>query len=294
MTMEKKSRIWKIAALAALILCALVLLCFFSARRSERTLIVTHYEVTAPLRQAMRLVQLSDLHNHEFGEENGSLVARVRELEPDLILLTGDMLNGDEEDTAVMLRLVRDLRELAPVYCCLGNHELQWQRNFGGDLSAMLEEAGAVVLEGEYLDVEYLGNRLRIGGYANYYRAPVMTTSDPEERRRDLQFADDFEDTDRYKILLNHIPTVWLDWQYRHEYPVDLVFCGHYHGGLVRLPLIGGLYAPNIGFFPRYTKGLFPGIKAKVVLSAGLSFSGRGARINNPGEIVCVDLLPEK
>ena len=116
---------------------------------------------------------------------------------------------------------------------------------------------------------------------------------DKQKMESEMEFFDDFEHTERYKILLNHIPTAWLDWEYRDDYNVDLVFCGHYHGGQVRLPWGGGLIAPNVGYHPPYTKGVFISQPATVVLSAGLGSDRRLPRINNPGEVVCVDLLPE-
>ena len=289
-----KKVLW-IRVLLILVSLAILLsaLCAFSAYQSAHTLIVTNYELSAPIQNPLRLVQLTDLHCSTFGENNQQIVDIIRELDPDLILMTGDMVNGDGEEIGVVLSLIEQLQELAPVYFGYGNHETDWEKNFGS-LRPSLEKAGAIVLDTEYVDVEHGGNALRIGGYAGYYRAPVMTTSDRGQRELELQFADDFENTDRFTILLSHIPTAWLDWEHRDQYPVDLVFCGHYHGGQIRLPLIGGLLAPNIGFFPPYTKGVFPGKTATVVLSAGLGSERNFPRINNPGEIVCVDLVPEK
>ena len=187
------------------------------------------------------------------------------------------------------------MSEIAPVYCCYGNHELSWIKRFGTDLRPSLEKTGATLLDVNYCDISCQGNNLRLGGYKGYYRAPLMTSGHDKEREKlEFQFFADFENSDRYKIFLNHIPTAWLDWEYRDDYEVDLVFCGHYHGGQIRLPLIGGLFAPNIGYFPHYTKGLYASIPAKVVLSAGLGSDRKNPRINNPGEIVCVDLIPEK
>jgi len=287
-----KKRLWVTFPTICLALALLLLLSVFI---SARTFFVTKYRIYAPLEQPLRLVQLSDLHNQTFGKDNVRLIERVRALEPDLILMTGDMINSDDPDISVILELTESLSEIAPVYCCYGNHETSWMKHFDTDLRSFLEQAGATVLNVEYCDVCCKGNELRLGGYEGYYRASLMTSGGDKEReeREDLFFAD-FEDTDRYKILLNHIPTAWLDWEYRDEYDVDLVFCGHYHGGQVRLPLIGGLIAPNIGYFPHYTKGLYASIPAKVVLSAGLGSDRKIPRINNPGEIVCVDLLPEK
>lgn len=287
-----KKLLWiRILLILAVLVFLLVALCAFSAYQSAHTLIVTNYELSAPIQNPLRIVQLTDLHCRSFGEGNQELLDIIRGLNPDLILMTGDMVNGGEEEIDVVLRLIEQLKEHSPVYFGYGNHETDWEKRFG-PLRPALEEAGAVVLNTEYLDVEYCGNALRIGGYAGYYRAPVMTTSDREQRAYELRFADEFEATERYTILLSHVPTAWLDWEHRDDYFVDLAFCGHYHGGQIRLPLIGGLIAPNIGYFPPYTKGLYIGKTAAVVLSAGLGSERKLPRINNPGEIVCLDLLP--
>ncbi|MBR0135429.1 MAG: hypothetical protein IJM18_04450, partial [Clostridia bacterium] len=107
----------------------------------------------------------------------------------------------------------------------------------------------------------------------------------------DWRYFAEFEDTDRYKILLDHIPTNWLDWNYRDKYPVDLVLSGHYHGGVVRIPILDrGVYAPYVGWFPPYTKGMFEGEKATCVLTTGLAGAKGLPRFFNPPEIVTVEL----
>ena len=290
----KKSIVIKSVVIVLALMLILAALAACSAWYSATHCRVTEYTLSAPVAQPLRLVQLSDLHNAVFGEENEDLIREVRALQPDLIFTTGDMLNSDEEETDTMISLLEKLVEIAPVYVSYGNHETSWQKNFGQELRPIIEATGAVVLDTEYLDLELKGSAIRLGGYAGYYRAPVMTTSDPKQQWADDCFADEFEDTDRYRILLSHVPTVWLDWEYRYDYGVDLVFCGHYHGGQICLPAVGGMYAPNIGWFPAYTKGLFNDKGAAVVLSAGLGSTKGLPRINNPGEIVCLDLIPEK
>lgn len=126
-----------------------------------------------------------------------------------------------------------------------------------------------------------------------YYRQPGMLTQDEEQKKIELDFANDFENTDRLKILINHIPTQWVDWDYINEYPVDIVFSGHYHGGAIRIPIIDqGLYAPYVGWFPPYTKGMFTGSQATCVLSTGLGSEHNIPRLNNPPDIVIVDVVP--
>ena len=215
------------------------------------------------------------------------------EQQPDLIFITGDMINQDEENTEILCTLLEQLTAIAPVYYGFGNHERNWECGTQKELKDKIAQTGAIVLDCEYKDVTVKGQELRIGGYYGYYRQPGMLTKSEAQREKELAFADEFEDTDRIKILLCHIPTAWLDWEYIDKFPVDLVFCGHYHGGQIRLPLIGGLYAPNVGWFPEYTKGIFQGSEATCVLSAGLGNETWVPRVNNLPEIVVADLVKE-
>lgn len=251
------------------------------------------YTVKTELTDSIRIVHLSDLHSWEFGDGNQELVTMVTEQGPDLILMTGDMLDKSDEDAAVACALIKDLAEIAPVYYGYGNHEKAWERENGKSLAPELTAAGATVLDCAYLDLEVKGQPLRLGGYYGYYRRPHMTLDDEAAIERENAFFGAFEDTDRYKILLNHIPTAWLDWGLMDDFPVDLVLTGHYHGGQIRLPLIGGLRAPYVGWFPEYTEGIYYGERATCILSTGLGSSPNIPRVNNPPQIVVVDLIPE-
>lgn len=258
-----------------------------------RPLAVTRYEITADVTEPIRIVQLSDLHGRQLGENNGELIACVSKQEPDLIFMTGDMISRDETELTPLCELVSALSELAPVYYSYGNHEVEWMTTHDVDLEKRLTDAGADVLELEYRDLTVNGQELRIGGYYGYYRTPQMETKDKELRAKKLAFADDFENTERQKLLLAHIPTSWLDWERVNDHPVGVVFCGHYHGGQVRIPILNiGLYAPYVGWFPTYTKGAFVGEKAVCVLSAGLGAQAGLPRIYDPPELVTVVLTP--
>lgn len=242
----------------------------------------------------LRVVFLSDLHGREFGTDNRRLLKKIAAEKPDLIALVGDIFNqnADADEIDRMCGFIQRVSEIAPVYFGLGNHEQTYLQNHETDLLERVRQSGAVILESEYLDVEIRGTPLRIGGYMGYYRQTIMMTPDPEQVEREKAFADTFEDTDRFKLLLNHIPTMWLDWGGINSYPVDLVFSGHYHGGVIRIPFLEqGLFAPYVGMFPPYTKGLFSGNKATCVLTTGLAGS-RVPRFFNPPEIVVVDILP--
>ena len=272
--------------MAAAVLAMAAVLAGISGYRGARVLTTVHYELETELAEPIRLVQLTDLHSREYEE----LVYMIREQSPDLILMTGDMVDRKDKNADVVCALIRALVQIAPVYYGYGNHEYDWMETRGESLTAALEEAGAIVLDVAYEDIEVKGQPIRLGGYHGYYRQPGMYPVVQEERQRQLAFCDDFENTDRYKILLNHIPTAWLDWGYIDKYPAQLVLSGHYHGGQIRLPGIGGLYAPYIGLFPKYTEGIFQGEKATCIISTGLGSSLGLPRINNLPELTVVTL----
>lgn len=282
-------RLWK----AFLILIAVLFLIGLFFLITSLFLHVQHYTVEADVTAPIRIVQLTDLHNAQFGKENRNLIRRVAEQEPDLILMTGDMLDRDEESSEIVENLVRELSKIAPVYYGYGNHETSWEKRWGGDIHEILSAAGATVLESEYADVEVNGQQLRIGGYMGYWWQPHMMSNDPEQKEREYQFFHDFRETDRCMILMNHIPTSWLDWHYINRAPAGTVFCGHYHGGMIRIPIWDqGLIAPYVGWFPSYTKGVFVGEVTTCVLSAGLGTERHVPRWNNPPEILVADLVP--
>lgn len=260
---------------------------------SSKSLTINEYTVEESVTSSIRILQLSDLHSAEFGDNNEELIYLVKKQSPDLIVMSGDMINRDEENLDIITDLISSLSDAAPIYYGYGNHEVDWIESFGTDLEDKLTQAGAVVLNNSYRDVSVNDSELRIGGYMGYYRQPGMLTQDEEQKKIELDFANDFENTDRLKILINHIPTQWVDWDYINIYPVDIVFSGHYHGGAIRIPIIDqGLYAPYVGWFPPYTKGLFSGTQAKCVLSTGLGSEHNIPRLNNPPEIVIVDVVP--
>lgn len=262
---------------------------------SNLALTVSRYTLRSEkVDSAIRIVFLSDLHGREFGTDNERLLKKIAGEKPDLIALVGDIVNNNAtaDEIGHMCGFIQRVSEIAPVYYSLGNHENSYLRSHETDLLERIRRSGAVVLESEYLDVEIHGIPLRIGGYMGYYRQPIMTTSDPEQVDRELAFADAFEATDRFRLLLNHIPTMWLDWSGINRYPVDLVLSGHYHGGLIRIPILErGVIVPNARLFPPYTKGQFEGSEATCVLTTGLAGS-KWPRFFNPPEIVAVDILP--
>ena len=290
--MKRKILILLTAVLLVAVLVLGGLVCY-SIRQCKTELTVVNYSLETDFTQPIRIVQLTDLHGCSFGADNCELIDAVLAQQPDIVVMTGDMLDKSDENADLVCDLVKALSAEVPVWYGLGNHETDWIKATGTDLAALLTEAGATVVDCNYQDVEIKGQSLRIGGYHGYYRQPGMFDVTAEQRQAELDFAESFENTDRFKLLLCHIPTAWLDWGYIDKFPVDLVMTGHYHGGQIRLPGLGGLYAPYIGLFPEYTEGLFSGQEAACVLSTGLGSSPGLPRINNLPQITVIDLIPK-
>ena len=286
--MMKTKRFIICLIIAALLLIAL---CVASLLLSRYGLSVSRYTISSDkLNVPLRIVQLTDLHNAQFGEHNKRLVEKIAEQTPDLIVTTGDMMLQVEEDISVLLQLVEQLVPIAPVYCSLGNHELQYIENFPGtDLVAELEQAGAHVVHFSWEDIEMNGQSLRIGGLYGYALPEQRYNRHGEEQ----DFMNAFCDSEAYKILLCHIPEGMISWGGLDDWAVDLTFCGHVHGGVVRLPLIGGLYSLEEKWFPSFTAGMKTGEQGSGILSRGLGTTGPVPRWNNIPEIVVADLVPE-
>lgn len=228
-----------------------------------------------------KMVVISDLHDHEFGKDNEKLIRRVKEQNPELIILDGDMLNEDSKSDEVPVRLVKGLAEIAPVYYALGNHELAYIGTAEGkkmqkhpensELVKDLTDAGACVLEEGYRDVEIGGCKVRIGGMYEYAFA-LDGDNSAENLTGDVRdFLEEFQNTDRYKIMLCHRPDSFVFGDASDYWKIDLVISGHDHGGQVVIPFKGGLYGGDQGWFPPYVHGLYRTGRIRLFVTSGLS-----------------------
>ena len=229
-----------------------------------------------------KMVVISDLHDHEFGKDNEKLIRCVKEQDPELIILDGDMLNEDSKSDEVPVRLVKGLAEIAPVYYALGNHELDYigaaegkkmQKHHPEDSGLVkdLTDAGACVLEEGYRDMEIGGCKVRIGGMYEYAFA-LDGDNSAENLTGDVRdFLEEFQNTDRYKIMLCHRPDSFVFGDASDYWKVDLVISGHDHGGQVVIPLKGGLYGGDQGWFPPYVHGLYRTGRIRLFVTSGLS-----------------------
>ena len=253
--------------------------------------ITTYYLPATNFSTSLRILQLTDLHNSEFGKDNSRLVSAVRAQSPDLILLTGDLLNSNEQRTDIATNLITQLCDIAPVYCSNGNHEIEYQENYGVDVDELYREAGAVVLEKEYQDIIVNDQKIRLGGIYGYC-LPGKYLETGEADQEECAFLKDFQNTDLPTILMCHMPVCWMINGSLDAWDVDYVFAGHVHGGEVILPFIGGLYGPDLGWLPGKMEGVFTSENKEktLILSRGLGTSERIPRFNNIPEIMVVDI----
>ena len=227
------------------------------------------------------IVQLSDLHGAEFGEDNEELIRRVREAEPDYIFLTGDLLDRYRQTPrSYAVSLGKSLAGIAPTYFVTGNHE--WAFPDIRTLKRELRDAGVTVLSNEYVPLSRGGDRILLAGIDDPNGFADQKT--PEELAGELRGAE----PDAFWMLLAHRNNY-----FEKEYSLlgaDLVISGHGHGGLIRLPFTDGLVSVERSLFPSYTAGFYEANGGKVFVSRGLGNSGRTFRLFNRPEMVVLTL----
>lgn len=251
-------------------------------------LVITDYQVSSDRIpesfDGFRIVQISDLHNARFGKENEKLLERLSHAEPDVIVLTGDLVDSRRTDLDIALSFAARAVQIAPVYYVPGNHEARIPEY--EQLKSGLTEAGVTVLENKKVQLDRDGMYITLLGipdpsfYTDYLTGDSRAVA--AQAIKNLQ-----NKTDGYTVLLSHRPELF-DIYVAEE--VDLVFSGHAHGGQFRIPFIGGLVAPNQGFFPKYDAGQFQRENTTMIVSRGVGNSILPVRINNPPEIVVVEL----
>ena len=160
---------YKILIILGVILILTSVFTFIELYISRHTLTCTDYQITsAKINNGIKIVQLTDLHNSEFGEKNQTLINEVTEQQPDLVCITGDILNMDEDNTQIAADLISSLSKEFPVYVSLGNHEMDYQFASSDDLKILFQDAGATILDFSYQDITIKGEKLRIGGLYGY------------------------------------------------------------------------------------------------------------------------------
>ena len=232
-----------------------------------------------------RIVQVSDLHNTDFGSR---LIEKISDVKPDIIVITGDIIDSYHTKIPIAVEFVQRVCEIAPVCYVTGNHESRIEEY--QSFKEQMEGFGVNVLEGETVEIKRNGEKISLTGIDDTTFFGGETPNEQiiafSEKLRSLAAAAD-EETN---ILLSHKPEYFSLYA---ECGFDVVFSGHAHGGQIRLPFIGGLYTPDQGFFPEYTEGVHTSGRANMIISRGLGNSIFPLRVFNRPEIVVCEFKGE-
>lgn len=261
-----------------LILFGIAVFCYFE----NNAITVSEYEITSEKIpesfDGFVVVHLSDLHNKLFGENQKRLIKHVKAQNPDMIVITGDLIDSNRPDVEKGLLLVEEAMKIAPVYFVTGNHDNWLSDTDTFALFQGLENFGVIILS----DEQVLLYAEKEGEYISLVGMDDDTVSDKSKLREKLGALTKNE-TAVFTLVLAHQPQRMSVYS---EYEIDLVLSGHAHGGQFRIPFVGGFVAPDQGFLPEYTKGLYEENGTKMIVSAGLGNSVIPQRLLNRPEVV--------
>ena len=228
-----------------------------------------------------KIVHISDLHNAEFGKNNEDLLSSIKEQSPDIIVVTGDIVDSRRTDVQIARDFVNNASEIAPVYYVTGNHEARVKVEDEIDNVELNENV--IVLHNKDVIIEKGESEIQLIGIDDPDYKAVKDSTEYMNKRLEKYCSNEY-----FKILLSHRPELFETYV---ENEMNVIFSGHAHGGQFRLPFIGGVIAPHQGFFPTFDAGLFYATNdVTMIISRGLGDSIIPLRINNPPELIVVTL----
>ncbi len=272
---------WKKMVITALLMLLLITAAFYNG------LVFRRYEInTDKLNpgECIRIVLISDLHNHVYGDKQSKIISLIQKQNPDIIALAGDIADDQVPIVGTELFLA-GIQGMAPVYYVTGNHEF-WSSDIK-NIKDIIGRYGVTILEHNYERVKVGNSSIIIGGVDD----PDIVDFEQADFDWEGELYNGFShltDYPEFKVLLSHRPEL-IDVYLKTDF--DLVLSGHSHGGQVRIPLIlNGLYAPDQGWFPKYAGGMYSHDNLTHIVSRGVSYNPRMPRIFNPPEIAVVDI----
>lgn len=241
----------------------------------------------------IKLVVLADLHNHVYGNDNDSLIHAINEVNPDIILIAGDMMVAKPNHKMdVSISLIKQLAKRYPIYYALGNHEYRMKiypeqyKDMYKTFFDAIKSNNIYVLDNTCEKIKIKNTVLNIYGVSidkEYYQRFVKKSL-PDQYMNSLLGE---PDSKGYNILLAHNPNYFKEYV---KWGADLTLAGHIHGGLINVPFLGGLVSPQVEFFPKYDGGLFKEKDKIMILSRGLGTHTINVRVNNKAELVSIRL----
>ncbi len=235
-----------------------------------------------------RIAHVSDLHNTEIGKDNRKLISMLKEAQPDIIAITGDLIDSRKTKIDIAIKFAEEAVKIAPCYYITGNHEARVADY--EYLKHVLEEIGVNVLEDEQVPLKKGDAEISLIGVDDQlFAEDYLLEGSHGIMENKLEKL--VNEKGSYTILLSHRPELFDVYA---DYKVDLVLSGHTHGGQVILPFIGGLVAPKQGWFPEYDAGLFTENSTNMIVSRGIGNSIIPLRFNNRPEVILVELKSEQ
>lgn len=230
----------------------------------------------------VKLLQISDLHNKSYGKENEKLLKEIDEISPDYIFLTGDMVSSEDKDFTNFLNFASRIGEKYECYYIIGNHEMDLTNEQRNIIYETLESYNVTVLDNEMVELTLDDEIINL--YGMWYNPKYYIE---EEFLIDNMKTILGDSDEKFNILLTHNPD---DFKIYAEWGANLVFAGHVHGGMLRLPFVGGVISPNRSLFPEYDSGLYAYEGSIMTVSRGMSRGATGIRIFNQPELVVMTL----
>lgn len=272
----------------------IVVLCIISAFDMNRFVVRKYNIISDKINKPVKAVFLTDLHNKQYGKNNKYLIQKIKEIDPDFILCGGDMIVASPgKDNTNAVRFLGDLAEEYKVYYALGNHEYRaniYPEKYGDMYELFfrtLSEKSVVFLRNQSIYVE--DGNLSVSGieidrkFYKRFRKQSMEEGYIDNLKGERK-------KNAFQIMLAHNPDYFKEYA---ESEAELILSGHLHGGIVRLPIIGGCVSPAIRIFPKYSDGLYRIGKKQMIVSCGLGSHTIPLRIFNPGELSVISFLPE-
>ena len=222
-----------------------------------------------------RIVQISDLHNKWWGKDQERMMEAIQAAQPDIIVLTGDMMDGNRPKVEPAARFCEQAVKLAPVYYVPGNHEMLAEYSYRRELFDRMHACGVIFMIDRNVELTRNGASITLSGLESIQKADYFALKQISDAETD------------FVVLLEHNPA---DAEAFLQSDADLTLTGHTHGGQFRFPLIGGLYAPDQGILPEYDGGAFYGNGHMLIVNRGAGNSGFPFRVGNRPEIVTVTL----
>ncbi len=282
MTAKKKKFILP-AVVAAVLIALVIWIAWGNTALELNTYAVTSSRLPQSF-DGYRIAHISDLHNAEMGEGNEKLLVMLREADPDMIAITGDLIDSRNTNVEIALQFAQEAMKIAPCYYVSGNHEARV--NEYEELKNGLISAGVIILEDAQTEISIEGQTITLIGVNDPSFQTDYLFSD-SETVMNSKLTELHTDGEAFTILLSHRPELFDAYA---EHDVDLVLSGHAHGGQFRLPFIGGVVAPNQGLFPEYDAGIYTDGNTNMLVSRGVGNSILPFRINNLPEVILIEL----